>query len=184
MKFKLILFVLIIASISIEAQAQKYFTRSGKVSFHSKAMLEDIDAYNKQATFVLNNDSKQIQMAILIKSFQFKKALMQEHFNENYMESDEFPKAVFKGKIVSPSSIDLSQKGDFPICKIAGDITIRGITKKIECNAKISIDEEGISASTTFPLAVADFNIKIPSMVKDKIAKELEVRLDLKLEKM
>ena len=168
---------------SLPLQAQKYFTRSGNVSFHSKALLENIDAVNQQGTFVLDAATMDIQMAVLIKGFQFEKALMQEHFNENYMESDRFPKALFKGKIVSPSKIDLKTAGSFQ-AEIQGQLTIHGVMKEIRTPATFEVSSKHIKATTNFPVTVADYQIEIPSLVKDKIAKEVEVRIEVSLEEM
>lgn len=167
-----------------DLDAQKYFTRNGKVSFHSKAIMENIDAYNSQGTFVIDTESKQVQMAVLIKAFQFEKALMQEHFNENYLESDEFPKSVFKGQVKNPDILDFSKTGEILACTIEGEITIHGISRPLKTTADFKVGPEGIEAQSSFKVKVADFGIKIPSMVKDNIAKEVEVKIDLKLEKM
>jgi len=77
--------------------AQKYFTRSGQISFFSSTSMEDIEAHNKTVTAIFDSQSGAIQFSVTMKSFQFEKALMQEHFNENYVESGKFPKATFKG---------------------------------------------------------------------------------------
>ena len=83
---------------------QKYFTKDGKVSFYSDALMEKIEAHNTKAASVIDAENGQMEFAVLIKAFQFEKALMQEHFNENYMESSTYPKASFKGKIEDPVS--------------------------------------------------------------------------------
>ena len=181
-KILILLFVLIVASQT--TYAQKYFTRAGQVSFHSRAMLEDIDAYNNQGTLVMDVSSGKIQMAILIKSFQFEKALMQEHFNENYMESDEYPKANFSGKIESTDIPDLSKDGQYSNVKLSGELTIRDITKPINTLADFNVKNGLISASTNFKVKVSDYDISIPSIVKDKIAREVEIKVDVKLSPM
>jgi len=181
---KIIVFSIVLIITSVEIYAQKYFTRSGNVSFHSKALLEDIDAYNSQGTFVLDEASRQVQMAVLIKAFQFEKALMQEHFNENYMESDQFPKAIFKGKIISPKDFTLESADDIPVCNIEGTMTIHGVSKAYSTSASFVLKDGKVHASAIFPIVVADYNIRIPSIVKDKIAKEVEVKIDLQLERM
>ena len=94
---------------------QRYFTKAGKVSFLSDASVEKIEATTNTGTCVLDASSGKIEFAVLIKSFQFEKALMQEHFNENYMESSKYPKAIFKGQIVEWSNIDLSKDGNYVI---------------------------------------------------------------------
>ena len=183
MKKTLLILFTLIAIIQLSF-AQKYFTRSGQVSFHSRALLEDIDAFNNQGTFVMDVASGKIQMAVLIKSFQFEKALMQEHFNQNYMESDDFPKASFSGAVVSDALTDLKKEGNYKGVKIVGDLTIRNITKPIETRADFTIKNGQVSATASFDVKVADYDISIPSIVKDKIAKQVEVRVDVNLSKM
>lgn len=166
------------------ANAQQYFTRTGEVSFHSRALLEDIDAFNNQGTFVMDSDTKKVQMAVLIKAFQFEKALMQEHFNENYMESDQYPKAVFSGTMEIPGKLDLESNGEYGPYPVNGELTIRGITRPIATTARFSRSGESLQATTQFNVAVADYEISVPKIVRDKIAKEVEIRVSLELEKM
>lgn len=180
---KIILFFIFFLFVSISVQAQKYFTRSGNVSFHSLALLEEIDAFNNQGTFVLDIGTGQLQMAVLIKGFQFEKALMQEHFNENYMESNDFPKAFFRGRIISPSSLNFDVPGKID-CVLEGELTIRGISKPINIPAIFTAEEGKITGTATFPVTVADFDISIPSVVKDKIAKSVEIKVDVTLDPM
>src|ERR1044071_9234988 len=111
---KIMISSLLLGMISISGFSQnRYFTRTGKVSFYSKAALENIEAHNKNAVSVFDRSTGQVAVSILMKAFEFEKALMEEHFNENYVESDKFPKAVFKGKIVDLSWIDFSKNGKY-----------------------------------------------------------------------
>lgn len=158
--------------------AQKYFTRSGKVSFSSEAPLEKIEAQNSNATSVIDLESGQMEFAVLIKAFQFEKALMQEHFNENYMESDKFPKSLFKGKIQNLDAINFSKDGEY-VAEVKGDLTIHGVTKSIETTGTFVVKNGNISASSNFSVLVADYNIEIPNVVKDNIAKEVVINLAL-----
>jgi hypothetical protein len=102
-----LLMVMILTNI---ANGQKYFTKTGTISFFSETPMEKIEAQTKSANCVLDASTGKLEFAVLIKSFQFEKALMQEHFNENYMESTKFPKSTFKGQLDNFSSIDLSKK--------------------------------------------------------------------------
>ncbi len=156
--------------------AQKYFTREGKVSFYSDAPMEKIEANNNSATSVIDAESGRMEFAILIKAFQFEKALMQEHFNENYLESDKYPKGTFKGKIDNLDAVDFSKDGTYPV-KVSGELTIHGETKTIEADGEISIAGEQLKASSSFEIAVADYKIEIPGVVRDNIAKK--VRIDV-----
>ena len=122
-----------------------------------------------------------MEFAVLIKAFQFEKALMQEHFNENYMESDKYPKAIFKGAIVDASTVDFSKDGDYPV-KVKGKLTIHGVTNEVETDGTIDVKDGKISASSNFEIAVADYKIKIPSVVKDNIAKTVQIVVDMNYE--
>ncbi|MEZ4944031.1 MAG: YceI family protein [Cyclobacteriaceae bacterium] len=173
--------LILLCSITLTAahlQAQSmYFTRNGKVSFFSKTPMENIDAVNNEVFSVIDFQKGEIAFAILIKSFRFERALMEEHFNENYMESTKFPKATFNGKINNTDKINLKQNGTYPV-QITGDMTIHGVTKKITAEGKMTIDDNGISALSNFLLKVKDFDIAIPSLVAEKIADTVEVTVD------
>ncbi len=162
-------------------QAQKYFTRTGNIVFSSEAPMEKIEASNQKATSVLDAKSGKMEFAVLIKAFQFEKALMQEHFNENYMESDKFPKALFKGAIVDMSKIDLSTDGTYAV-KVKGDLTIHGETKEVETDGNIEVKDGKISATSTFEIEVADFKIEIPKVVRDNIAKIVSITINIDYE--
>jgi hypothetical protein len=162
---------------------QRYFTKTGYVSFYSDTPIEKIEAHNKSANCVLDLNTGKLEFGVLIKGFQFEKALMQEHFNENYLESDKYPKALFKGQIDNYSKIDDTKNGKIT-CKISGDLTMHGITKKITTDAEIVVNNGKIEAESQFNILVADYNISIPSLVKDQIAKSVKVNVRLNLEQL
>src|SRR5690606_30611649 len=99
---------------------------------------ENIDAVNNEATSIMNIKTGEVAFAVLVKSFRFQKALMEEHFNENYMESDKFPKATFSGKVLNMETIDLTKNGSYPI-EISGDLTIHGVTQNIKTNGVLTV---------------------------------------------
>lgn len=167
---------LTLMAVAVNTQAQKYYTREGKVSFFSEAPLEKIEAFNSKATSVIDVSTGKIEFAILIKAFQFEKSLMQEHFNENYMESDKYPKATFKGDITNIGTIDLTKDGQYEV-KVKGDLTIHGVTKTIEIPGKILVKDGQITATSSFEVVVADYKIEIPAIVRDNIART--VRIDI-----
>ncbi len=158
---------------------QVYLTRNGKITFFSQAPLENIEATNNDVTSILDTQKGEFAFVVLIKSFRFKKALMQEHFNENYMESKTFPKATFKGNITDLSKINFAKDGSYPVT-VNGDLTIHGVTKKIEVPGTITIVQGKITATSKFGVKVKDYNIKIPSIVINKIAETVEVSVDCK----
>ena len=120
-------------STSLFAQ-DKYFTKTGKISFFSKAIIENIEAHNRSVTCVLDTKTGNVQFSVPIKGFEFEKALMQEHFNENYLESDKYPRGEFKGQIVNNSEIDYTKDGVFQ-GKVKGKLTIH---EYFSCKRKYS----------------------------------------------
>ncbi len=174
MKRTIVLIPLLLLFFAQGIQAQKYFTREGKITFVSDAAMEKIEAVTNSATSVIDMATGAVEFAVLIKGFQFKKALMQEHFNENYMESSKFPKATFKGKIDNFSSVNLKKDGTYPVTT-KGKLTIHGVTKDVDLKGQFVVKGGAISGTSTFNLAVADYDIKIPSVVKDNVAKVVKV---------
>ena len=175
-----IIFILAAVFCAGSVQAQKYFTREGKISFFSDAQLEKIEAHNQQATAVVDFATGAMEFAVLIKAFQFEKALMQEHFNENYLESSKHPKATFKGQILDASKFNPSKDGNYPV-KVKGTLTIKGVSKEVETDGNIVVRKGELSANAVFKVTVADYNISIPKVVADNIAKVVEVKVDVSL---
>jgi len=165
--------------------AQKFFTRSAKVYFDAtnKSSPERVDATSNSGTLVIDAATGRLESAVLVKGFRFEKALMEEHFNENYMESTKYPKATFKGQFVDPSKVNFTKDGTYT-AEVTGDMTIHGVTKKVTAPVKITVKGGKISASATFTAALADYGIDIPSIVADKLAKEAKVKVDAELEPM
>ena len=116
---------------------------------------------------------------VLIKSFHFEKALMEEHFNENYMESEKYPKSTFKGKITNLSSVNFSKNGTYDVT-VEGDLTIHNVTNKVSIKGTIEVITGGINASSKFNIVPEDYNIEIPGVVRDKIDKNLAVTVSMK----
>lgn len=163
----------LLAAVSATAQ-DIWFTRTGQVVFHAGTSLEDIDGTNNEVASMLNIKTGELAFTVLVKSFHFKRALMEEHFNENYMESNQFPKASFKGRITNLQNINFTANGTYT-AETEGELTIKGITRKISTPAKITVQKGGITGTATFRIVLADYGIKIPSVVADKIAKEAEI---------
>lgn len=166
---------------ALNTDAQTYITRSGRITFFSKASIENIEANNNEVTSILNTTNGEVAFIALIKSFKFKKALMEEHFNENYMESNTFPKANFKGTVTDLSKVNFSKDGTYNVT-VKGDITIHGVTKNIEAPAIINILKGKISANSKFNIRVKDYNIKIPTTVVNNISETLSVTVDCNYE--
>jgi polyisoprenoid-binding protein YceI len=176
--------IITLALISLSASVfsqDTYFTRNGAITFFSSTPVEDIKAENFSVNAVFDAKTGNLEFSLLMKSFNFKKALMQEHFNENYVESDKFPKCTFKGKIADISSVNLSKDGTYPV-KVTGDMTLHGVTKPVSADGTLTVKEGKVLASSAFKIKPEDYNIEIPSVVRDKIAKELEVTVKADLE--
>jgi hypothetical protein len=166
-------------NIIFASNAQKYMTKNGYIGFFSHTSLEDIKGDNNQVASILDISTGEIVFQALIKSFHFDRALMEEHFNENYMESDKFPKSSFKGKITNLSSVDFSKNGNYSVT-VEGDLTVHDVTNKISTKGTIEVITGGINANSKFNIVPEDYNIIIPGVVRDKIDKNLEVTVSMK----
>lgn len=180
MKTRFYFFLLLIA-LANPAVSQMFMTRNGQISFYSKTPMENIDAVNNEVSSVFNTDDGQIAYAVLIKSFHFERALMEEHFNENYMESDKLPKATFSGTITNLNQIDFKKNGQYP-ATVDGDLTIHGVKRHISSAGFISVDGDKLDVTSTFQVVPGDYNIKIPSLVVEKIAAKIDVKVDCQYE--
>ena len=160
------------------AYSQKYFSKAGKVSFYSDAPMEKIEAHNTTASSVMDISTGNVEWGVLIKGFEFEKALMKEHFNENYMESHKYPKAVFKGKISNLSDVSFTKDGEYPVT-VAGQLEIHGVTKPISTNGIITVKNGKISGTSQFTIKVADYNIEIPKLVAENIAKDVTIKVQV-----
>ncbi len=154
---------------------ERYLTKNGSITFFSSAPMEDIKADNNQVLSIIDASNGNMAISILMKSFMFKKALMQEHFNENYVESDKYPKATFKGQILNFDTLkDTSTKA-----QVKGSLTIHGVSKEVTIEANITKKSDTINVEGEFFVNVADFNIKIPAVVVNNIAKKIKVSFKL-----
>ncbi len=178
---KILVVLAVIAFGATPVLAQKYFTRDGKVQFNSDTPMEKIEAKNRTATAVLDAATGNVEFAVLVKGFQFAKALMQEHFNENYMESDKYPKAIFKGTVANMSEINVAKDGNYN-AKVKGKLTMHGVTKDIEIPGTVKVAGGKLDVASTFNVSCSDYNIAIPSVVKDNIAKEIKVVVNATLQ--
>ena len=174
-----LLFVFLLFSALEGARAQtKYMTKTGRVSFFSATPIEDIEARTQQTAAILDFGTGQLAFSIPIKSFVFKRTLMQEHFNENYLESDKFPKATFTGRFVGFEAATLATAGPHAV-PVAGDLTLHGVTHRVQVPATVELKDGQVLAAATFQVASADYNIEIPLLVRNNIAKVVTVRVAL-----
>jgi polyisoprenoid-binding protein YceI len=173
---KQIILVLIFLKAAVFANAQIMMSKSASISFHSHTFLENVDAENKYVMAVIDASKKNIAFSLLMKQFVFPKKLMQEHFNENYVESDKYPKATFSGTYTE--NVDVSKEGTYQL-KVNGRMTIHGVTREVQFPATIVVKTGAILGSSTFKLNPADYNIDIPFIVRDKIEKENTVKVQV-----
>ena len=179
---KILVSVLASLIVYINCSAQLYFTKNGRTSFFSSTLLEDIKADNNQVISIINTSTGDMQFSLLNNAFHFKKALMEEHFNADYMESAKYPKSTFKGTIENISSVNFSKDGVYKVT-VSGSLNIHGVTKTIAVPGVITIKSGNISASSVFKLKVKDYNISIPSATKNNIAETIELTMSCNYEK-
>ena len=165
---KLLLTALLISSNFLSAQ--QYLTREARLDFDAGSPLEDIEAFTESGSAVYDANTGKIGVQVLMTSFQFKRALMQEHFNENYVESEKFPKASFKG---------LYSEGN-----VSGGLTIHGVTKEIKVPARLNQENGNFVLVTSFDITLADYDVKVPSAVANKISKKASIQVHATLKKI
>ena len=168
---RLVIFILLLSSIHIHAQ--KFMANNGEISFFSEALIENISAVNKKVSAVFDISNNDLVFQLWIKDFIFVKALMQEHFNENYLESDIYPSAIFIGRLVNISNSKAT---------VQGDLTIHGKTNKIKVDGVIKQDEQRVNIEAEFMVKLEDYDIKIPRIVMYKIAERIDIKVNIELE--
>ena len=179
---KKILVLIFFSTLSAAVYSQSLFmTRSGQISFFSKTLMENIEGVNNEVTSMLDTGKGDLVFAVLVKSFHFERALMEEHFNENYMESNTYPKATFQGKIKNFSTINLTKDGTYE-ATIEGDLTIHGVKQLHKAVGTITVSKGKIAGVSTFTIKLADYKIEIPSLVADKISPTIEIRINCQYE--
>ena len=152
----------ILSLFSIE-QENRYIIQNSKIEFYSYAPLEDIQAVNTESIGAIDIESGEFIIKIPVNSFEFPNKLMQKHFNDSYLETDIYPECIFRGKINENSA--------------SGEITLHGVTKKIEIPISKTINEENIIISTDFKILLKDHKIKIPRLLFQNIAEEIEIKV-------
>ncbi|WP_245318814.1 YceI family protein [Hymenobacter elongatus] len=165
------------ASQSVSAQG-KFMTKVGRVTFFSTSIIEDIEARNTSAAAVLDLSTSQLAFSVPVKEFLFKRTLMQEHFNENYMESTKFPRATFTGHFVGLDAAALATPGSH-IVKVEGDLTLHGVTHHMTVPGTLELKNGQLMAFALFSVAPADYNIEVPLLVRENIAKIVSIRVGL-----
>jgi hypothetical protein len=152
---------------------QLFMTQTGKTSFFSKTPVEDISALNSNVLAVINSSNGEIAVKMNMTQFKFQNKLMEEHFNENYMESDKFPTGSFKGKI--NETIDFTKAGTYDVTA-KGTLTIHGVTKEKVLTGKLTVAKDALTLDSNFEIALVDYKIEVPKLVWEKIAEKIAVK--------
>ena len=180
---KIIISYCICFIISFNVKAQDYLTRNANVEFFSHTAMEDVRAQNNEAVSILNSTTGDIEFKIAIKSFHFAQTSMEEHFNdENYMDSQKFPKAGFKGKITNIAAVNFTKNGTYNVT-VAGNLTIKDVTKPITAQGTVTIKDGAVIAQSTFSVARKDYNIMGQSFVQNKLATNVSITVNCQYEK-
>jgi len=162
-----------ICLIGWSANAQLFTTQTGEVSFFSKTPMEDIDAVNKQVGSIINSENNEVAVQIRVTNFIFPNKLMQEHFNENYLETDKYPSATFKGKI--KESVDLKVPGTYSVTA-AGTAFIHGVSRPVELKGTIVSTGKILNLTCQFDIKLNEYKIDIPKIVFAKLAEIIKVK--------
>jgi hypothetical protein len=168
--------IVLLAWMSITNQAGQdiYACKNAKISLFSSAPIEDIKAVSSSGASVYNSGTGELEFSVAIRSFQFDKSLMQDHFNSEYMESDKYPKATFKGKITD--HVDVTKDGAYPIT-VTGDLTVHGITKARTIAGSLTVRSGVVTMASEFMVKCADHHIDIPQIVFHNIAESIKMNV-------
>ena len=178
---KLLLPFLLLA-VTIAFGQSKYMTKSGSMSFEaSQASFEPIEATHSAVSALLNADTGELAVLALVRGFRFPLALMEEHFNENYIESHQYPKTSFRGSILNFDSNSLSNQPR--TVQLTGELSMHGVTKPISVSATITQSDEQITLTSSFSVKTSDFGIEIPSLVRKQIDENVQVEVYLPLQR-
>lgn len=177
----LLLSLSVLLAFSAGAQIYKGKKDASTISFYSKTSIEDIEATNKNPIIGYNAGTGDLQVATVMTQFKFKAALMEEHFNENYVESNKYPQATFKGKV--NEKVDLANDGENRVT-VTGKMTLHGVTKDMTAEGTITKKGNEILLNSKFKIKIADYNIQVPTVVTQKIAEVIDVTLNGVLEPM
>jgi hypothetical protein len=170
---RLIVTFLLIVVVQV-SYGQKYAAEKSTITFFSNAAIEDITATNKKASSIFNSSNNEIVFSVPISEFQFAKSLMQEHFNEKYMESDKYPKATFQGVI---QNFDI-KKRETQNARAVGKLTIHGNTNDVELPGTVEFKDEKLIMRSKFMVKLVDYKIEIPQLLWQNIAEQVEVTVE------
>jgi len=173
--------ILVCLLFSTQIFAQQYIAKEGVVSFFSKALVEDIQAENTKAAGVIDLQTGNFAFQLKIEDFIFPNSLMQEHFNESYMESDKFPLSTFTGSIAPFLKLDLSQE---QAIEVKGELLIHGIKREVSLTSNLQLLDDKLKVQSVFDISLEDFDIDIPKLMMYKIAEVINVKVEMILQKI
>ena len=179
---KKIIIILVSFAFATVAYSQKMITRSGEIKFDATVpgASDSVVAESNTVSSIFDKITGDFVVQGLVKSFKFKMPLMEEHFNENYMESDKFPNSVFKGKVTNMDKVNVDKDGSYPV-NVKGTLEIHGVKKDVESNGTMKVVGGNISASSEFTVVLEDYKIAIPRVVKDKLSKTAIIKINCTL---
>jgi hypothetical protein len=175
---------LVVAAVVISAtfaHAQRFYTKNGLISIFSSTSMENIKADNNQVLCTVNCQTGDLQFSLMNKGFHFAKALMEEHFNENYIESTKFPKSTFKGTIADISKVNFTADGTYAV-SVTGDLNMHGVIKSVTVPGSIIVKGGLTTVAAKFMLKLADYSITIPGAVKKNISESIEITVNCLLD--
>jgi len=176
---KYFLMGLLFAAAVADAQ-DRYLTRTGHIWFYSEAPMENIEAHNRQVTAVLDVVKGELAYKVIMKSFEFEKAAMQDHFNTQYLHTDKFPNAQFEGKITNLAAINFKKDGVYT-AQVEGKMTIHGVTKDIKQTGTVEVKAGNVVTKAKFNINLADYNVQVPSDFARKISQTIQINVDCTL---
>jgi polyisoprenoid-binding protein YceI len=169
-----VILIFFLSSYFINSDAQIFMTTAGKVQFFSETPLENISAVNSNVSSLINTNTDSVFVRMKQTGFVFKNALMQEHFNENYMESTKYPLATFRGKI--NEKVDYTQDGVYPVTS-TGKFALHGVEKMESIKGTLTVKDHTLHLKAELMVHTADFKIEIPKLVFSKIAEDIKVNM-------
>jgi polyisoprenoid-binding protein YceI len=168
---------LLLLSVLVMSAQQKLITQSGKITFDAGTGLEDIIAVNKGVTAAINPKTGKMQFKLDITGFEFKRQLMQDHFNENYMESEKYPNASFSGNITNIDKVNFAKDGKYNV-QVKGTLEIHGVKNEVEADGAITVKGKEVNSQAEFTIKLDDYKINVPGVVKDKLSKTVKINVD------
>ena len=174
---KTLLFLLTLCFLTLLSFGQVYKTSSGIINFDAGTGMEDIKGINKGVSSAFDSKTGRYQFLLPINGFEFKSQLMQDHFHENYMETDKYPKSKFTGQIIDINTVNFSKNGTYPV-KVKGILEMHGVSKEVTANGNFIIDHGAVQSYSEFYILLSDFGISVPSLVGDKLSKKVKIQVN------